>query len=61
MHRRQRGALANRCIHLSLLKENTMTTQQPKPATYDPKKGGKFEPGTKAQPAPQAEPGRHKK
>ena len=38
-----------------------MTTQQPKPATYDPKKGGKFEPGTKAQPAPTVEPGRHKK
>jgi len=27
---------------------------------YDPKKGGKFEPATKAQPAPTAEPGRKK-
>jgi hypothetical protein len=33
---------------------------QPKPATYDPKTGGKFEPATKAQPAPEGEPGRHK-
>jgi len=28
--------------------------------TYDPKKGGKFEPATKAQPAPSAQPGRKK-
>jgi hypothetical protein len=33
---------------------------QPKPTTSDPKTGGKFEPATKAQPAPEAEPGRHK-
>ena len=25
---------------------------QPKPGTYDPKKGGKFEPTTKATPPP---------
>ncbi len=28
--------------------------------TYDPKKGGKFEPTTKAQPAPNAQPGDNK-
>lgn len=28
--------------------------------SYDPKKGGKFEPATKAQPAPTAQPGRKK-
>lgn len=29
--------------------------------TYDPKKGGKFEPTTKAKPAPTVQPGRKKK
>jgi len=33
----------------------------PKPNTYDPKKGGKFEPTTKAAPAPSAQPGRRKR
>jgi hypothetical protein len=28
--------------------------------SYDPKKGGKFEPTTKAKPAPAAQPGRKK-
>jgi len=28
---------------------------------YDPKKGGKFEPTTKAKPAPAVQPGRKKK
>jgi hypothetical protein len=28
--------------------------------SYDPKKGGKFEPATKAQPGPVAQPGRKK-
>ncbi len=28
--------------------------------SYDPKKGGKFEPTTKAQPAPSAQPGDNK-
>lgn len=31
-----------------------------KQGTYDPKKGGKFEPTTKAQPAPNARPGNNK-
>lgn len=31
-----------------------------KKSSYDPKKGGKFEPTTKAQPAPNAQPGRKK-
>lgn len=33
----------------------------PKPGSYDPKKGGKFEPTTKATPAPTARPGRDKR
>lgn len=33
---------------------------QPKPGTYDPKKGGKFEPTTKAVPPPPPPPGRKK-
>jgi hypothetical protein len=33
---------------------------QTRKESYDPKKGGKFEPTTKAQPAPTAEPGRKK-
>jgi hypothetical protein len=33
---------------------------QTRKESYDPKKGGKFEPATKAQPAPTAEPGRKK-
>lgn len=32
-----------------------------KQGTYDPKKGGKFEPTTKARPAPNAVPGSNKK
>jgi hypothetical protein len=32
----------------------------PKQGGYDPKKGGKFEPTTKAQPAPTAKPGDNK-
>lgn len=32
-----------------------------KKSTYDPKKGGKFEPTTKAQPPPPPRPGRKKK
>lgn len=31
---------------------------EPKKESYDPKKGGKFEPTTKAKPAPPAQPGR---
>lgn len=37
-----------------------VTMADPKQATYDPKKGGKFEPTTKAQPAPNARPGNNK-
>jgi hypothetical protein len=32
----------------------------PKQGTYDPKKGGKFEPTTKATPPPPPRPGRNK-
>jgi hypothetical protein len=38
---------------------NPMTN--PKPGTYDPKTGGKFEPTTKAVPPPPPEPGRKDK
>jgi len=38
-----------------------MTQPQPgKAGGYDPKKGGKFEPGTKATPPPPPQPGRKK-
>ncbi len=33
---------------------------EPKKTGYDPKTGGKFEPTTKAQPAPAVQPGRKK-
>lgn len=34
------------------------TMADPKKGTYDPKKGGKFEPTTKATPPPPPRPGR---
>lgn len=33
---------------------------EPEKTGYDPRRGGKFEPATKAQPAPAAQPGRKK-
>ena len=34
---------------------------EPRPGSYDPKKGGKFEPTTKATPPPPPQTGRKKK
>jgi hypothetical protein len=61
VHRRLLAAYARHLPQMQVDggRGNPMTN--PKPGTYDPKTGGKFEPTTKAVPPPPPEPGRKDK